>query len=53
VLEAKQNCERDTAGQESGLSTCQNNRENENAVHEAIVLEVDVINDEQTWRKED
>lgn len=50
MLETKQDCERDTTGQESRLPAGQYDGENENTVHEAIVLEVDVIDDEQTGR---
>ena len=35
------------------MSTCQDNRKDKNAVHEAIVLEVDVIDNEQTRRQKD
>lgn len=33
--------------------TCQHDGQDQNAIHRAVVLEMDVVNDEQTWREQD
>ena len=51
MFEAKQDCESDATQQKPRLPACKNDREDENAVHEAVVLEVNMVDDEQTRRK--
>lgn len=50
MLETKQDRKRDATGQESRLPAAQHDREDKDTVHEAIVLEVDMIDDEQARR---
>lgn len=49
VLHTQQRCKQQSTGQEARLLLCQNQRGNKKAIHASIVLEVYVINDQETW----
>lgn len=51
MLEAKQSSKQEPTGEK--LLASQNKRENQDAVHESIVLEVDMVDDEEARREED
>lgn len=53
MLETEQDCKDDTTIQKSRLLACQDNGQDQQTVHEPIVLEVDVVDDEQSGRQED
>ena len=53
MLHAQQDCEKNTTVEESGLLPSQNEGENQNPVHKPIVLEVNVIDDEETRGQQD
>ena len=46
MLHAQESCEQDAAWQQTCRLTCQNDGQDEETVHEAIVLEVYVIDDQ-------
>jgi len=50
VLEAQQYREEGAARKKSGRLASEHDREDEYAVQEAVVLEVDVVDDQQAWR---
>lgn len=47
MLQAEQNCKDDTAVEEGRSLACQNNGQDQEAVHKSIVLEVDVVDNEE------
>lgn len=51
MLEAKQSSKQEPTGEK--LLASQNKRENQDAVHESVVLEVDMVDDEEARREED
>jgi hypothetical protein len=53
VLEAEQGGEEEAGLEQGLLALGVGEGENENAVEEAVVLEVDVVDDEQSGREED
>lgn len=52
MLEAKQSSKQEATSEELLLAS-QNKRENQDAVHESIVLEVDMVDDEEAGREDD
>jgi hypothetical protein len=53
VLEAQERCEKEAASQGGRLLPRQHQRENQNSIEEAIVLEMDMIDDQKARREED
>jgi len=53
VLEHQEGGEEQAAGQEGGFLARENERKDEETVEEAVVLEVDVVNDQQAGGEED
>lgn len=54
MLQTEQSGEEDATGQKTAFRvTRQDHGQDENAIQESIVLEVDVIDDQQAWREED
>lgn len=54
VLQAEQSREHDaTEKQPVSVVSCQDHGQDEHAVEEAVILEMDVVNDEQTGRQQD
>ncbi len=51
MLETQEHREYEATIQQSRLSASKNQRQYQNAVEESIVLEVNVIDDEQSWRQ--
>ena len=51
MLHAKQSCKRKATKEETTFLG-EDDRENEDAIHGSIVLEVDVIDDQETGRQE-
>lgn len=51
MLEAEQSSKQEATGEK--LLASQNKRENQDAVHESIILEVDMVDDEEARREED
>ena len=52
MLEAEQTGKRNTADQETGAVSCKNNRQDQNTIEEAVILEVDMVNNEKSRRKQ-
>ena len=50
MLEAKQGCKDDAPKEHSRLPSGVSQRQNQEAIHEAIVLEVDVVDHKERWR---
>lgn len=53
VLHTQKACEGKSAAQQAGLLSCQDKRCNEETVHASIVLEMDMINDKESWGEQD
>lgn len=53
MLEAQQDGEQNATGEESGICSGKRNRENEDAIHHRVVLEMDMVDDEEARRQED
>ena len=49
VLEAKQDCKEDASEKHGRLLPGVNQRQNQEPVHEAVVLKMDVVNDKECW----
>ena len=51
MLETKQAPEEKTAAKKCRLFPCQDEGQDEDTVEKAIVLEVDMVDDEEAWRQ--
>lgn len=52
MLEAEQGGKNNAAGQETGIVSSQDDRQDQNAIEEAIILEVDMVDDKKSRRKQ-
>jgi hypothetical protein len=52
MLEAEQTGKHNTAGQETRAVSCKNNRQDQDTIEEAVVLEVNMVNNEKSRGKQ-